>query len=108
MIAATEKSASAGEVSATEVSECGVEEKDCEHWRQFDRHMIVARVRWLLQQEARAILLQQGNLTAGGLRDQLVFSVGRARPRSRLVAWNLPDSGVEAIIGAVVRDLCLK
>lgn len=74
--------------------------------RDFERAMVVARTRGNLEQEARAILFQQGPLTPERLRDELIFAIAHARPRSRLIAWHLPDPDVEAIINVVVRDLC--
>jgi hypothetical protein len=74
--------------------------------RDFERAMIVARTRGNLEQEAREILFQHGPLTPERLRDELVFAIAHARPRSRLVAWHLDDASVLAIIDCVTGDLC--
>jgi len=68
----------------------------------FDRRMILARLRWNLLQEAHRVAqkLRRGGaaVTPENIRDELVFAAGRAQPRSMIVPWNLTDVVVEKTI----------
>jgi hypothetical protein len=68
----------------------------------FDRRMILARLRWNLLQEAHRVAekLRCGGapVTRVTIRDELVFAVVRAQPRSMIVPWNLTDAVVEKMI----------
>lgn len=76
----------------------------------LDQHVLIARCRWLLHQEAEHIvsLLEPDEMTERRLRDELLLAVGRALPRSRLVPWDLDDAAVEAIAARVARDVAAK
>lgn len=80
-------------------------EPDINPDREFERAMIVARTFWNLQNEANAILLQQGQLSRQRLKDEVILAILHARPRSRLIAWHLDDASVEAVVDRVVEEV---
>ncbi len=76
--------------------------------RDFELRMLIARCRWLLTLEARGIaarLLADNSFHVQLLRDELLLTVARSNPRSRLIPWHLTDRVVERIIKVVVADL---
>jgi hypothetical protein len=76
--------------------------------REFEHRMLLARLRWLLTDEARRIALrleQDGALTAENLAPMLMLAVTRVRPRSRLVPWHLSNAIVERMVGVVANTL---
>jgi hypothetical protein len=90
------------------VPDCCLAEKQCEHWKQFDNSMIVARCRGLLTTEARGIatrLIIDETFTPDLLRHRLILAIEASTPRSRLIPWELNDAAVEMIIEAVIADV---
>jgi hypothetical protein len=80
-------------------ADCRLSERD------FDRKMILARLRWNLETLAQRIaaeLRADGfNLTGTNIADGLVFAVVKAKPRSAIVPWHLEDAVVEQAIRRV-------
>lgn len=76
--------------------------------RDFDRKMLLARLRWNLLCRcpiAANQLRREGiDVRPDGLSDQLLFRVANARPRSAIVPWHVPDDAVLAMIPLVVRE----
>jgi hypothetical protein len=80
----------------------------CEHWREFDVKMILARTRNNLievaHQAAERLRRDRVTVNAESLRDSLIAEVAQAHPRSALVAWHIEDAVVERLINVAVRD----
>jgi hypothetical protein len=76
---------------------------------EFDKQMLLARLRWLLTNEARWVVqrLRRDGIspTAESIASGLLIAVGTARPRSRLVPWHLHDATVEKMIAIVANEL---
>jgi hypothetical protein len=76
--------------------------------RAFARQLTLATLRWNLTQEARKArvqILRDGlTPTYPTLRHYLALAVERARPRSSIVPWHLPDEVVSRMIGVVVNE----
>lgn len=76
---------------------------------EFYKRMLLARLRWLLINEAAVIasrLQRDGiTLTTESLAITLMQAVGSARPRSLLVPWHLDDATVERMVRVVSDDL---
>jgi len=71
----------------------------------FDRRMILARLRWNLTNEARRIIGARAEpISRDGLRDELILAVGRAVPRSKIVPWHVSDRVVLQVIERVAAD----
>ena len=75
----------------------------------FAQRMYIARTRCNLEQEALAITAwlraADVEITFDLLCHRLILAVMNAQPRSRLVAWHLNDSIVEAIVRRVAADV---
>ena len=73
----------------------------CEHARRFDHLNLIARLRGHLEGMVSSVTSEFRALdippTAEGLYGAMLIRVSKARPRSRIVPWHLPDSIVESM-----------
>ena len=79
----------------------------CEHWRAFDRKIMLARLRHNLEELASTVafelLVECTQLTAEMLSDAMLMRIGNAVSRSKIVPWHLPDSVLERVARMVAR-----
>jgi hypothetical protein len=83
---------------------------ECERaaWREFDRLMILACLRWNLTQLAQGfvndVAAESKTATRQQVEHYLALEVARARPRSTIVPWHLPQAVVDRAITLVAKE----
>ncbi len=87
-------------------------EPPCEHWRAFERQLILAHCRGRLIELAERVILDllRDNLPvdAGTIALEMARRVASARPQSLYLPWGINMAIADRIIEAVAADLAAK